>query len=64
MNRLDEEDHGELGMDDRLLDVDDVQASLEEKLRHLRDNSNLILSDHRDDIEIFFLRKRPVLPFH
>jgi hypothetical protein len=49
---LDEKHHGELGMDDRLFNVDDVQTSLEEKLRHLRDNPNLVLSDHRDDIEI------------
>jgi hypothetical protein len=49
---LNEEDHGELGMDDRLLNVDDVQTLLIDKLCHFRDNPNLILSDHRDDIEI------------
>jgi hypothetical protein len=52
---LDEKHHGKLGMNDRLLNVNDVQPSPEEKLGHFRDDPNLILSDHRDDIEILFL---------
>jgi hypothetical protein len=52
---LDEEYHGELGMDDRLLNIYDVQALFKEHLGHFRDNPNLIFSNHRDDIKILFL---------
>ena len=55
LERLDEEDHGELGVNDRLLNIDDVQSLLKEQLCHFRDNTDLILSDHRDDIRILFL---------
>jgi hypothetical protein len=52
---LDEEYHSELGMNDRLLDIHDVQALFEEKLSHFRDNPYLIFSDYRDDIKILSL---------
>jgi hypothetical protein len=52
---LDEEHHGELGMDDRLLNIHDVQALFKEQSGHFRDDTNLIFSDHRDDIRILFL---------
>jgi hypothetical protein len=34
-NRLEEENHGELGMNDRLFDIDDVQSSFKKKAGHL-----------------------------
>jgi hypothetical protein len=43
---LDEEDHGELGMNDRLLNIDDVQPLLKEQPGDFRNYPNLILSDH------------------
>ena len=54
---LDEKDHRKLRMDHRLLNVDDVKAVLEEKPGHFRDNTNLILSDHRDDIKVLLLQE-------
>jgi hypothetical protein len=51
---LDEKDHGELGMNDRLLNIHDVQVLFKEELSHFRNDPNLIFSDHRDDIKIFF----------
>jgi len=50
----DEEHHGELGMDDRLLNIHDVQPLLKEQLGHFRDNTNLIFSDHRDNVRVSF----------
>jgi hypothetical protein len=52
---LDQEDHGELGVNDRLLDINNIESLFEKKLRHLRDDSNSILSDHRDNIKILLL---------
>jgi len=58
---LDEEYHGELRVNDRLLNIHDVQALFQQKLGHLRDNPDLIFPDHRDDIRIFTLRKGSAL---
>jgi hypothetical protein len=46
LERLDEEDHGELGVNDRLFNIDDVQPLLKEQLGHFRNNTDLIFSDH------------------
>jgi hypothetical protein len=43
---LDEENHRELGMDNRLFNVYDVQSFFKEELSDLRDNPNPILPDH------------------
>jgi hypothetical protein len=51
--RLEQKNHGELGMDDRLFDIDDVQTFFEDQLGYLRDNPDLVFSDHRDNVEIF-----------
>ncbi len=55
MKWLEEKNHGELGVDDRLLNVDDVQSLFREELGDLRDNPDFVFSNHRDDIEILFL---------
>ena len=59
----DEKHHGELRMDDRLLNIHDVQILLKKELGHFRDNSDLIVSYHRDDIEIPSPQWRTVVPF-
>ena len=55
---MDEKDHGELGMNDRLLNIYDIQTLLKEQLGNFRDNSNLILSNHGNDKKVFLLQKR------
>jgi len=58
MERLDEKDHRELGMNDRLFNVDNVKLFLKEKLGHFRDDPNPIFPNHRNDVEIFIFGKR------
>jgi hypothetical protein len=53
--RLNEENHGKQRMDDGLLDIDDVKPFSKEKLCDFRDDSNPVLSNDRQDIEILFL---------
>jgi hypothetical protein len=43
---LDEKHHGELGMNDRLLNIHDIQILLKEQLGNFRDNSDLILPNY------------------
>jgi hypothetical protein len=43
---LDEKHHGELGMNDRLLNIYDIQTSLKKQLGNFRDNPNLIFANH------------------
>jgi hypothetical protein len=61
---LDEKHHGELGMNDRLLNIDNIQTLFEKQLCHLRNNTDLIFSNHRDDIKILSLRKRFIFHSH
>jgi hypothetical protein len=61
---LDEKDHGELGMNDRLFNIDDVQSLLKEQPGDFRNNPNLILSDYRDDIKVLLIREESILQLH
>jgi hypothetical protein len=61
---LDKKDHGELGMNDRLLNIDDVQVLFKEQLGHFRNDPNLIFSNHRDDIKIFLFEGGVRTRFH